>query len=792
MKTFLVPIFTAVCAVSQIHADDQVRAKVEIPAEQAGLQKLALDNGFDMERGKPGIVFGYLTENQIELLNVSAFEYRILLKDYRDEGGWVLSLFDFGEYHTHEEVMFFLDSVATANSSICRLDTLGESVEGRAIVGVRISDNPDSEEDEPEVRIMGAHHGDEKISVELPLYLIDHLTTGYGDDIQVTSLVNNTEIFILPMVNPDGVTDHRRGNSHNQDINRDYLCPEGDYCPAGANNQNSFSEPETQAVRVDALANRYTLSLSLHAGETNINAVWNYDDGLHHNYQYHPTPDDDLIMDLSYGYAERNTTPGFYVTNGCDWYSTHGDANDFSYGWLSDIDWTIELSVIKTPPENQIEDFWIENREAMLYIIEMADIGIRGVITDSLTGEPLDAIIRIDERGYPFYTDPLIGDYHRPLLPGSYNIRVESSGYVSSEIGPIYVSAGPAQRYDFQLAPSPMATVNLAVNDSLSGHPLEANISIQSAWFDTLFFFDGHPISINLDSDIYDISLFSPGHRPLFEHSLLTGEMVKTFTLAPYAAELFADDFEGDLDGWISGGTNNLWGIADTGFYSQQAMEDSPGYYSSNSYNFSRINQVFDLTEFESAGLYFVEKHYYQPYYDFLYAQVSIDGGVHWITLPDTLTGFSGSGWYDHFISLDDYCGQEFDNIAFRFYLNSNSQITFDGAYIDAFYFWGDGAATGVEEPIVTPKRIALGQNFPNPFNSSTSIAVAGLNPAESAALEIYDIKGRLVRVLMSESAEGNVYRWQGLDNSGKPVSSGVYFYRLSSGGETRRMTLLK
>ena len=81
-------------------------------------------------------------------------------------------------------------------------------------------------------------------------------------------------------------------------------------------------------------------------------------------------------MELSNGYFVRNSTPGFYITNGCDWYSTHGDANDYSYGYLSDIDWTIELSNTKTPPQSQIESYWLANKDAILYIIQNADMGI--------------------------------------------------------------------------------------------------------------------------------------------------------------------------------------------------------------------------------------------------------------------------------------------------------------------------------------------------------------------------------------------------------------------------------
>jgi hypothetical protein len=88
-----------------------------------------------------------------------------------------------------------------------------------------------------------------------------------------------------------------------------------------------------------------------------------------------------------------------------------------------------------------------------------------------------------------------------------------------------------------------------------------------------------------------------------------------------------------------------------------------------------------------------------------------------------------------------------------------------------------------------------LAQNRPNPFNPVTTI-VFGLDEASHASLEIYDATGRLVRVLVDDPLEANRYErvWDGKDNAGRPVASGVYFYKLVTKDftQTRKMVLLK
>jgi flagellar hook assembly protein FlgD len=101
---------------------------------------------------------------------------------------------------------------------------------------------------------------------------------------------------------------------------------------------------------------------------------------------------------------------------------------------------------------------------------------------------------------------------------------------------------------------------------------------------------------------------------------------------------------------------------------------------------------------------------------------------------------------------------------------------------------------TSVDDGVSTPSIFSLSQNYPNPFNATTQIDFH--TSGGDVSLAIYDITGALVKTLVDGSLEAGPHSivWNGKDNSGSDVSSGIYFYRLgdSRGESMRRMTLLK
>jgi hypothetical protein len=341
----------------------------------------------------------------LSALNLSP---QIVPEEYAMQQGWIYSADLERDFHNYAQMTTALQTIADTYPEIASLYELGQSVQGRTLWGLKITDNPSIEEDEPEIRVCGIHHGNEYMGGELSLLLAQYLTDNYGTNTTVTNLVDTREIWIIPMVNPDGREMGTRENAHGVDLNRDYGYMWGGWGGSPA----PFSQPETQVMRTNALENNFVLSLSYHTSDQKVNYVWNY--------KHQRVPDNTVVEYLSNQYASHN---GYDVVEGYDWYQTMGDTNDFSYGCRGDVDWTIET------PNTNIPQMWSLHREAMFDIIKGADLGLRGIVTDAQTGQPLKATIWVEEAYWPCFTDPLVGDYHKPLMPGTYHVMIRANGY---------------------------------------------------------------------------------------------------------------------------------------------------------------------------------------------------------------------------------------------------------------------------------------------------------------------------------------------------------------------------
>ncbi len=359
------------------------------------------------------------------------------------------------DYHTYETLTADLQQIAAEHPEIVRLTSLGLTPQGRELWMVEITDNPDADEDEPEAGYISSMHGDEVVGKELCFNLIDYLTDNYGTDARVTDLVDGTEIWIMPSMNPDGTALGRRYNANWVDLNRDFPDQFDDpvNTPAGR-------EPETQAVMNWRAGRNISLSANYHGGA--LVANYPFDSNSSGSSVYSPSPDDDVFVSVARTYADNNPPMSVSnghssfnngVCNGADWYAINGGMQDWSYVWHGGNELTLEVSNTKWPASNTLSGHWDDNRESMLAYLERVHEGVRGIVTDATTGAALAATVTVDGNGFPTYTDPALGDYHRVLLPGTYTLEVSATGYSSVLLPGVVVTAGAAVRHDVALTP---------------------------------------------------------------------------------------------------------------------------------------------------------------------------------------------------------------------------------------------------------------------------------------------------------------------------------------------------
>ena len=370
------------------------------------------------------------TDEEIEEIERMGYTVTILFDDYRDVSASILAK---GEYHTYDSAVAEITQTALEHSDIVHVDTIGYSVAGRALLAIRISDNPSAHEGEPGIRLTGAHHGNEQISLEICLFMMNYLTDNYSTDSYVQGLVDTREIWIIPMVNPDGVVLNQRRNANGVDLNRNY-----GYMWEGTGGDSApFSEPETKAIRNHAQDNRFVLGFDYHSTAQYVNYLWDYTPIL--------AQDNDLIVDLAHEYGDST---GYTPINGWSWYQVHGSCQDASYGLEGIIDFTIETPFPADPdPVSQ------DNRGAILRMIQRAGEGIHGVVTDAVTGESLAAVVEVIEVGWPVHTHSRSGDYHRLLLPGTYTLKVWANAYEEKIVNDVVVPAGGSTKVDVELQP---------------------------------------------------------------------------------------------------------------------------------------------------------------------------------------------------------------------------------------------------------------------------------------------------------------------------------------------------
>lgn len=465
MKRFLyVALLTLLVIIPSIIYAGSRPGEMKVKLENFPPQSLRiLDRmGFVLEDYRQGALYLLIVPSELEQLRRMGFDPKIVIADMNQYRQQVMSSPDFAQYHDYNSTLLLVDSLLGAYPNLIKKSIYGYSVLGRELYAVKISDNVSADENEPEISFDGCHHGDEIMGSEVLILLMRDLCVKYGIDPQITNLVDGREIWIYPFVNPDGRQALTRTNSNGVDVNRDW----GYMWDQWGGSPGEFSQPESQAIAKWILENQFALSQSNHGGTEALLYPWSY--------RPNPTPDDAPIHFIAKGYSTNSGYANLQYSQGYGGlYPINGSAKDYFYGVMGSVGWTLEVSNDKIPPASLISTYYNWNKPAMLYLIEMVSRGVRGMVTDANTGEPVPAVVWVDSAstGYwQVYTDPEVGDFHKFLLPGNYNITVTANGYQPMTVTNITVVDTGATEVNFQLQSNPGTFGYRVVSSQIPGN----------------------------------------------------------------------------------------------------------------------------------------------------------------------------------------------------------------------------------------------------------------------------------------------------------------------------------
>jgi carboxypeptidase T len=668
-------------------------------------------------------------------------------------------------FFTLAEIYWHLDNMATLYPNLVKARVATDSTmtthEGRFVYWMKISDNPNADEAEPEMLYTAVHHAREPAGVSQLIMYMYYLLENYNTNPEIQYLLNNTELYFIPCINPDGYfhnettnpagggmwRKNRRDNldgTYGVDLNRNYGVNWGyDNIGSSPNTANDTyrgpvanSEPETQLIEGFCNAHQFRIAINYHTYSNVIVIPYGHAVGAY-------TPDSLLY----YSWGEILTAENGYAfgtaiqTVG---YTANGGSDDWMYGEQS-----TKPKIIAMTPEagDQADGFWpAVNRIEPICKVNIP-MNINAVRLLHAYGRATDTGPRYISQtsGYFYY------DFQRLGLdsPAVYTVNIQP-------LSPYITSVGAGHSYSslslLQVVPDSVA-YTLDANTP-EGATLRFALEVSNGgftWRDTITKVFGN----------YSVVFASNGSS---------------------------------MSGWTTVGG---WNVTTSSYYSSpSSITDSPnGNYGQNASTRITTTLPIDLTTAISAQLSFRAKWELEAGFDYSQVQVSIDNGVSWTPVcgkyttnnnnldagNPTFTGVQ-QNWVKEEMSLDNFLG---NNILLRFRLRSDFGVEMDGFYFDDLLVQTiDTSTIGIAENHLAS---SIGQNMPNPADEYTFVNVN--RPQENSVLEIYDSFGRLVMTENVTAGAANVR----LNTATLPA--GIYFYRLAYGNEaseTRRMVITR
>lgn len=397
-------------APAPVETYSKIRIFLDGPSAALDLAQLGLALDHIELEGQRSLV-GEFSESEIQLLQ-GRFKYEVLVKDLanfyaerlqadlaaKTVNGAADRSFPctyatptyfnggtFGGYLTLAEVYAEMDEMRALypNLITARQPLPGTTFEGRQLFWVRISDNADTDENEPEALYTGLHHAREPMSIMNLMFFMHYILQYYSTDAEIQAIVDQTELYFIPVLNPDGYEYNRQTNpngggmwrknrrnngngTYGVDLNRNYGFQWG-YNNTGSSPTTSsdtyrgpsaFSEPETQMVRDFCVAHQFVTALNDHAYGNYLVLPWGYINSVPESTLFSSIGDD---LNTCNNYLVGNP----YATVG---YSTNGSSDDWMYGEQS-----TKSKIYAMTPEigTSADGFWPPSSKIVQYSVDM-------------------------------------------------------------------------------------------------------------------------------------------------------------------------------------------------------------------------------------------------------------------------------------------------------------------------------------------------------------------------------------------------------------------------------------
>ena len=664
-----------------------------------------------------------------------------------------------GGYLTYSETLAELDKMVDLYPNLISAKTpIGNILthEGRPIEWLRISDNPNIEEDEPEVLYTALHHAREPNSLAQMVFYMWYLLENYETNEEVKYLVDNTEMYFIPIVNPDGYVfnemiqpnggglwrknrySDENGDIKGVDLNRNYGFNWGFDNQGSSNNPNNdtyrgtegFSEPETQAVRDFCNSHNFRITLNYHTFGNLLIYPWGYSD--------QPTEDHETFTNFARLMTRDNN---YFAGTGTETvgYTVNGDSDDWMYGD------TISKPIIYSltpesgpqnfgfwPPESAIDDI---NKDNVLQNLTAAHLLLN-------YGEEKEVISsnQLTEREGTFELEVAkygLGDGDLTLRTYSINNNVIMVGSVEETFTLKHLEKA-SNSFSFKLA-----------DEVKSGDEVKFVIELDNGQF------------------------------------LTTDTITKVFIEGE--SDIAFSTEANEINEWSVDGK---WSTTTSSFVSDSSsITDSPnGDYDDNETNIITLVERIDLTLAQQAILTFFAKWEIEAGYDFVQILVSKDGvnfealcgdytknAVQSEVINEPVYDGVQNEWILERMDLSDYLG-EF--VTLRLILRSDGYVDGDGFYFD------DLKIEVVNETISNnhniPHMVAGMEVFPNPFHETFNLKIDLLSKANIINVRLVNSLGEVVEKINSQGLSVGKYEMV-IGNSDLP--EGVYYLHTAIDG---------